>query len=66
MSRKWKLNVKRMAVCAMSAQLLLALFPLDAEANTTKRKAVRYVEEQKISHSNIGPVDHYEKYGFEG
>ena len=24
MSRKWKLNVKRMAVCAMSASLLLA------------------------------------------
>lgn len=102
MSRKWKLNVKRMAVCAMSASLLLALFPLDAEAKTTKRKVVNYVEDfskgllvdyddgpilfpkdtysgkKEVTegplfaghtcptpHSNIGPVDHYEKYGFE-
>lgn len=45
MSKRWKINVKRIVACAMSAALLITLFPFSAEAQTAKRKAVKYVDD---------------------
>lgn len=45
MSKRWKINVKRIVACAMSATLMITLFPLAAEAQTAKRKAVKYVDD---------------------
>lgn len=59
MTRSIRAILKKTLACVMSAALLVSLFPMEANAQTTTRKAIKYVEDfskESLLDYNKGPI----------